>query len=345
MKRCLALASKGFGKTAPNPMVGCVIVHKGKIIGEGHHRKYGEPHAEVNAIRSVKNKKRLADSTLYVSLEPCSHFGKTPPCTSLILKQGIQNVVIGSKDTNPLVKGKGIEQLKKAGVTVTTGILEKECRVLNKRFFTFHEQQRPYIILKWAQTQDGFIDHKRTGGKPLQVSSAASKKRSHQWRTEEQAIMVGTGTALLDDPKLNVRRVKGRDPVRIVIDEDLIIPGTANLLDGSRPTLVFTSKKQKDRTNVAFVIVPFRKKKADLRQVMNELFARKITSLIVEGGAALLHSFIRAGLWDEGRVFVSAKKIKEGVKAPGMLVASVSAQRSGPDRLFFYRAKKNKFVI
>jgi diaminohydroxyphosphoribosylaminopyrimidine deaminase / 5-amino-6-(5-phosphoribosylamino)uracil reductase len=347
MKRCLKLALKGMGNVAPNPMVGCVIVHDGKIIGEGYHRQYGTAHAEANAVKKVKNKRLLRNAALYVNLEPCAHVGKTPPCADLILRHRIPRVVIGCMDSNPKVKGEGIKRLREQGVEVTVGVLEQECRSLNKRFFTFFEKKRPYIILKWAQTADGFMDQVRTPGTqgPLQVSSTASKKRTHQWRSEEQGILVGTATALLDDPQLNVRRVGGKNPVRMVIDKDLVVPGHARLLDGKQPTLVFTAKKQNDRHNIHYVKIPFNGEMAALGPLLNRLYERRIISLIIEGGGQLLNSFIAEGLWDEARVFVSKKKIGNGVKAPALEVPWSRTFRSGPDQVFFYPSKKNKFAV
>jgi diaminohydroxyphosphoribosylaminopyrimidine deaminase/5-amino-6-(5-phosphoribosylamino)uracil reductase len=340
MKRCLGLAVKGFGKTGTNPMVGCVIVHKGKIIGEGFHRAYGEAHAEVNAINSVKDKSLLQRSTLYVSLEPCSHFGKTPPCADLIIAKKIPAVVIGAVDSNPIVKAKGIQKLIQAGIDVKTGVLEEECRELNKRFFTYFEKKRPYIILKWAQTADGFIDKRRKPGDnlpPLQVSNSASRRLSHLWRTQEQAIMVGTRTALLDDPQLNVRLGKGRNPLRIMLDKDLVIPANFHLLDDSTPTLVFTAKEKRSSGNIEYVKVPFKNEKASLKAMMRELFKRKVQSLIVEGGSELLNSFIKEELWDEARVFYSGKKIQEGVRAPLLKGHPAEKKMISGNKLFIYR--------
>ena len=317
MKRCLLLAAKGLGGVAPNPMVGCVIVCNGKIIGEGYHQQYGQAHAEVNAIESVKKKELLQKSTLYVNLEPCSHFGKTPPCADLIIEHKIPYVVIGSIDVNSLVSGKGIHKLSKAGIDVAVGVLEAECKQLNKRFFTFHEKKRPYIILKWAQSTDGFIDAKRsayTSGKALQISNNDSKKLLHQWRSEEQAIMVGTNTALLDNPQLTVREVKGNNPLRITIDKTLRIPKEYHLFDTTTPTLVFTGAEAISSTNLEYIQIDF--EQAILPLILNELKNRTINSLLVEGGEQLLNSFIDSNLWDEARVFISDKKIEEGVNAP-----------------------------
>jgi len=341
MKRCLELAKKGSGKVAPNPMVGCVIVHKDKIIGEGFHEQYGSAHAEVNAIDSVKKKDIpfFRDSTLYVTLEPCSHFGKTPPCADLIIRKKIKYIVIGTIDPNPFVSGRGLQKLVSSGCDVKVGVLDEACRELNKRFFTFFEKKRPYITLKWAQTKDKYMG---VADCRLQITGSEAAKLVHQWRSEEQAIMVGTNTALTDNPELTVRKIKGRNPIRVVIDKDLKIPLTFHLLDGSVQTIVFTEKKKVSKQNLEFVKVDF--KKNILKQILNELYERKIHSLIVEGGAKLLNSFLEKGLWDEARVFTAKKKLVEiiggkvdGVEAPKMKVKRISRKTTGNDVLEFYR--------
>lgn len=337
MKRCLDLAVKGLGKVAPNPMVGCVIVYDGEIIGEGYHEQYGQAHAEVNAINAVKDKELLKKSSLYVNLEPCSHFGKTPPCADLIVEYKIPYVVIGSIDTNSLVSGKGIEKLAKAGIDVKIGVLEDECKKLNKRFFTYHEKKRPYIILKWAQTADGFIDAKRNEentSKPIQISNSDSKKLLHLWRSQEQAIIIGTNTALLDNPQLTVREVKGKNPLRITIDKWLRIPKQFNLFDKSTPTLIFTSMNEPAQTNLEFVKIDF--EKPIIPQVLDELYKRNIQSLMVEGGELLLKSFIDEGLWDSARVFISDKELGKGVAAPVMNQKPVIKENISGDKLLFY---------
>lgn len=320
MQQCLELAKKGLGNVAPNPMVGCVIVHNEKIIGEGYHQKYGEAHAEVNAINSVKDKSLLSKATLYVNLEPCSHFGKTPPCSDLILATKIPYVVIGCVDSNTKVKGKGIEKLIKAGIDVKVGILEKESRELNKRFFTFQEKKRPYIILKWAQTKDGFIDKKRKlndGEKPLQISSLESKKLSHKWRAEEQAIMVGTNTAMLDNPSLTARLWEGKNPTRVVIDRSLKIPADYNLFDNKSQTLIFNEQKNEVNEKNEFIKISFSANV--LKQIIEELYKREISSVIVEGGSILINSFIKENLWDEAIVIESSIEIKQGVQVPNII--------------------------
>lgn len=337
MKRCLDLAVKGLGQVAPNPMVGCVIVCDGEIIGEGYHEQYGQAHAEVNAVNSVKDKSLLKKSILYVNLEPCSHFGKTPPCTDLIIEHKIPFVVIGNIDTNSLVSGKGIEKLAKAGIDVKAGILEDDCKKLNKRFFTYHEKKRPYIILKWAQTADGFIDVKRNEegtSKPIQISNSDSKKLLHLWRSQEQAIIIGTNTALLDNPQLTVREVKGKNPLRITVDKWLRIPKQFNLFDKSTPTLIFTSVSEPSQINLEFVQIDF--EKAVIPQVLEELYKRNIQSLIIEGGENILNSFIDAGLWDSARVFISDKELGKGVTAPVMNQKPIIKENISGDKLLFY---------
>lgn len=337
MQQCLLLASKGFGKVAPNPMVGSVIVCDGKIIGEGFHQRFGQAHAEVNAISAVENKELLLKSTLYVNLEPCSHYGKTPPCADLIIEHNIPNVVIGCRDVNSVVNGRGFEKLINAGVNVMEDVLKDECKKLNKRFFTFHEKKRPYIILKWAQTSDGFIDAKRdeqNPGKALQISNAESRKLLHRWRSQEHAIMVGTNTALLDNPQLTVREWQGENPLRITIDKWLRIPKQYHLFDKSTPTLIFTALEEPSVNNLEFVKIDF--DKAIIPQVLEELYKHTIQSLLVEGGEQLLNSFIEIDMWDEARVFVSDKKIEKGVKAPVLNTNAISKEDINGDKLLTF---------
>ena len=319
MLRCIELASIASGYTAPNPMVGAVVVCDGRIIGEGFHRQYGETHAEVNAIRSVRARKLLERSTLYVNLEPCTHHGKTPPCTDLIIESRIPHVVVGSADPNPLVAGKGIAQLRAAGCNVTEHVLEEECDRLNIRFMTFHRKHRPYVILKWAQTADGFIDVVRdlnVVGRPTWITGWYEQTMVHKWRSEEQAIMVGTNTAMVDNPMLNVRRWHGHQPLRIVLDRQLRLPASLHLFDGTLPTLVFTEKQQPDTTHISYITVPF---DGQLPQrILDELYRRKIISLFIEGGAQLLQTFIDAGLWDEARISTGTVTFGDGIKAPVM---------------------------
>ena len=316
MQRCLELAQNGVGYVAPNPMVGAVIVHNDTIIGEGFHRRYGDAHAEPNAINSIKDKSLLADSTLYVNLEPCSHHGKTPPCADFIIVNKIPRVVIGTLDPNPKVSGNGVELLRNAGVEVFVGVMEKECRDLNKRFFIFQERIRPYVLLKWAQTKDGFIDKKRTDRteEPLLISNAITKHLTHKMRSENQAILVGANTVLLDNPSLTVRDWSGKSPIRIAIDRLGRIPTNFHLFDGSIPTLVFTEKYQESIHNLEFVNVVY--DEHVLKNILKIVFDHNINSVMVEGGASILNSFIEAGLWDEANIEISPILIGDGVKAP-----------------------------
>ncbi|MFH0867166.1 MAG: bifunctional diaminohydroxyphosphoribosylaminopyrimidine deaminase/5-amino-6-(5-phosphoribosylamino)uracil reductase RibD [Bacteroidota bacterium] len=326
LKRCIELAEKGLGYTAPNPLVGCVIVHGNKIIGEGYHHEYGGPHAEVNAIHSVHDKSLLEKSTLYVNLEPCSHFGKTPPCADLILNMKIPEVVIGTEDPNIIVKGKGIKKLLDAGIKVKSGILESSCMELNKRFFTFHQRKRPYIILKWAMTSDGFIDMERKNGEIPRIKWITDEKLRplvHKWRSEEQAIMAGTNTVLLDNPQLTTRFWNGKHPVRIVLDRKLRLPETLHVFNGTVKTLVFTGISKENFNNVEYISIHFSKN--IVQQICDELYLRNIQSVIVEGGAMLLQTFIDNSIWDEARVFTGSIEFGKGVKAP-VLYAKVNEE-------------------
>lgn len=308
MQFCIDLALKGFPLAMPNPMVGCVIVNKDKIIGQGYHQEYGTHHAEVNAINSVKNPELLKESTLYVSLEPCAHFGKTPPCADLIIQHKIPRVVIGSLDTFSEVNGKGIKRLKEAGIEVVTSVMEKECRKINSRFFTFHEKKRPYIILKWAQTSDGFIAPLEQK-EPLWISSKESKTLVHQWRSEEQAILVGRKTAELDNPLLTTREVKGENPIRIVLDRKLSLNKELLIFNDDAPTLIVNDKlSSENHLKVDFNNLA--------QSLVNELHKRGIQSIIIEGGAQTLNTFINSNLWDEARVFTSKKTLIKGVQSP-----------------------------
>ena len=316
MSRCLELAKRGLGRTAPNPLVGSVIVNQNRIIGEGYHHQYGMPHAEVNAIRSVPDRAALKNAILYVNLEPCSHQGKTPPCADLIIKEGIPEVIIGNTDPNPLVAGKGIEKLKKAGVRVTTGILQEECAFVNRRFFTYHQKKRPYIILKWAKTKDGLIDMVRPekDTKPAWISNEISKMLVHKWRTEEQGILVGTNTAFLDDPRLNVREWKGLSPARMVIDESLSLPERLHLFDNTQRTIVFNALKNSRDGNIEYVKLDFGHN--ILYDIMEYLYEESFQSVIVEGGRMLLEKLLEACLWDEARVFIGNKMFFNGIPSP-----------------------------
>jgi diaminohydroxyphosphoribosylaminopyrimidine deaminase / 5-amino-6-(5-phosphoribosylamino)uracil reductase len=331
MQRALELAVLGRGSVSPNPLVGCVIVCDGKIIGEGWHRKYGEAHAEVNAVNAVADKSLLSKSTVYVSLEPCSHFGKTPPCADMLIREKVKKVVVSNLDPNPLVAGEGIKKLRAAGIDVVTGILHKQGRELNKRFFTFMEHNRPYIILKWAQSADGFIARKNFDSK--WISNELSRQWVHRWRTEEDAILIGQRTAQHDNPQLNVRDWSGRNPVRIVIDRFLKLSDSLHLFDRSQPTLCYNLLKHEEHPNLSLV----RLGEADfLQELILDLYRKKIQSVIIEGGTQTLQSFLDAGLWDEARVFVSAKVFEEGIQAPSITGALRSEEKIQSDRLLFY---------
>ena len=315
IKRCLEIAKLGIGTAHPNPSVGAVLVVDNKIIGEGFTSPYGGSHAEVNAINSVKDKELLKQATIYVTLEPCSHFGKTPPCSDLIINSEIKKVVIGCVDSNSLVSGKGIERLKNAGCEVIVGVLEKECKEHHKRFFTFHDKKRPYIILKWAVTNDGFIAPKnRNKQAPVWITNETSRQLVHKWRSEEHAILVGTTTVLEDNPTLNVRDWNGENPVRIVIDKGLKIPTNLNIYDTSIKTIFITEKESNNRKNIFFEKISFSNLVAS--QICYVLFKHKIQSVIVEGGAKTVQTFIDENLWDEARVFESEVSFTNGVKAP-----------------------------
>lgn len=326
MRRCLQLAALGRGHVSPNPMVGAVVVHKGKIIGEGYHRRCGEAHAEVNAIRSVKNEELLRESTIYVSLEPCSHYGKTPPCCKLIIEKQIPRVVMACFDPFPEVSGRGARMLREAGVEVITGVLEEEAIRLNAHFMTFQKLHRPYILLKWAQSSDGFIDRMRSCSEsPVLFSNAVTLMSVHRLRAEYDAILVGTRTALYDDPSLTVRYWSGKNPLRLVIDRRLELPENLRLFSDGNPTLVITEKIHEPSGNIEYLTVDFTK--PIIPTLLQELFRRKISSLLVEGGAVLLQSFIDSDCWDEIRIEETPSELKNGVCAP--VVTRV------PDRFFY----------
>ena len=314
LKRCLELASKGLEYVSPNPMVGSVIVYENQIIGEGYHKKYGKEHAEVNAIASVKDKNLLKDSTLYVNLEPCAHYGKTPPCSNLIIKHKIPKVVIGCVDTFSDVNGKGIKKMEKAGVEVSIGVLKKESQELNKRFFTFHEKKRPYIILKWAESKDGFISPKNQSA-PFWMTSDDSKRLVHQFRAEEDAILVGRVTAEKDNPSLTVRDFKGENPTRIVIDKDLKLSKKLSLFNNIAKTIIFNTKKTKKTNSNHYIKIDC---KNLINNILHELYKQNIQSLIIEGGLKTLQSFIDKNLWDEARIFTTKKTLIDGVKSPNI---------------------------
>lgn len=320
IQRCIELAKNGLGTTYPNPMVGSVIVYNDMIIGEGWHKKAGEPHAEVNAINSVKDKSLLQKATIYVSLEPCSHFGKTPPCCDLIIKNKIPNVVIGSVDPNIKVAGNGIKKLTEAGANVTVGVLETECYDLNKRFFTFHQKKRPYIILKWAETKDGFIaPTEKLEQKPVWITNPYSRQLVHKWRTEEQAILVGTQTVIDDNPKLDARDWFGNNPIRLVIDQNNRIPKDSHIFDNQTKTIIFSKiKTEIAEENTIFEVIDFEQNIA--QQIIVILYKYQIQSVIIEGGKQTLQTFIDANLWDEARIFIGNSHFNIGTKAPKLLL-------------------------
>lgn len=311
IKRCIELAQKALGKTYPNPLVGSVIVHNGKIIGEGYHHKAGENHAEINAINSVENKELIPESTIYVSLEPCAHYGKTPPCALKIKELGFKKVVIGAMDSHDKVNGKGKKIIQDAGIEAVSGILEKECIELNKRFFTYHEKKRPYIIMKWAESGDGFLDK---DFKPTAISNTLVNQRVHQLRADEHAILVGTQTALHDNPSLTVRNVEGSNPVRILIDFDLKVPEHFKIYNDEAKTLVINSTKEEAEGHLRFIKI---KKENFLPELMEALYKEQIQSVIIEGGRFTLQQFIDANLWDEAMVIKNeGLLLKNGTKAP-----------------------------
>jgi len=335
--RCIQLAKNGLGFTAPNPMVGSVIVHDQKIIGEGYTCPYGGSHAEVNAIASVKDKSLLSKSALYVTLEPCSHFGKTPPCADLIIKYGISQVFIGIPDPHKKVAGNGIQKLKEAGCHVTLGVLESDCWEHHRRFMTFHEKGRPYIILKWAETLDRFLapdsSKRKEKPEPYWITNSRSKQLVHQWRSEEQAILVGTNTILEDNPKLNTRHWKGKSPVRIVLDKDLKIDGDYQVLDGSNKTIIITQIKDPRRykDGIDYEIIDFSGNLS--QQLCDVLYKHQLLSMIVEGGAQTLLTFINANLWDEARIFTGSSSFGSGIRPPDVSGRLVSSKNIGNNSL------------
>lgn len=336
MRRCFELARLGTGMVSPNPMVGSIVVKDGKIIGEGWHEKYGGPHAEVNAINSVKDKSLLEDATIYVNLEPCAHFGKTPPCAELLASLPISRVVICNVDPNPLVGGKGIQKLKESGKEITVGVEEASGLELNKRFFLFINCQRPYVTLKWAQTHDGFVAREDFNSK--WISGEKSRMLVHKWRSEEDCIMVGTNTANFDNPMLTVRDWTGRNPVRIVIDKYLVLDPKLHLFDKSVKTLCYNFKKESSEENLEYVKVHPHEDFVSF--ILNDLYKRKYTSLFIEGGSQVLSSFIKSGLWDEARVFKSMNTFGAGIKAPIISSPVIEQHEVGRDGLIFYKNKQ-----
>ena len=338
MSRCIELAKLGAGNVSTNPMVGAVVVHDGKIIGEGYHRKCGEAHAEVNAINSVKNQELLKESEIYVSLEPCAHFGKTPPCADLIVEKKIKKVYVGCLDPFSKVDGKGIQKLRAAGVEVVVGLLEKECQELNRRFFTSVNLKRPYVILKWAQSIDGYIDK---DCKPVRISNHQTEILNHKWRSEEDAILVGYNTALRDNPSLTNRLWAGKNPLRVVLDRELKLPNDLKLYDGAARTVVFTGKDvEADLSGVTVVKIDFERGDVSA-QVLSALYEMKVQSLIVEGGASTHQMFVDAGLWDEARIFVSPVMLVNGTRAADLCGGQVvDTQKIGDNSLVVWMAER-----
>ena len=333
IKRCIELAKNGLGTTYPNPLVGSVIVYNDEIIGEGWHRKSGEAHAEVNAVNSVKDKSLLSKSTIYVSLEPCSHFGKTPPCCDLIIANKIPNVVIGTIDPFSKVAGSGIKKLIEAGKKVTVGILEDECNALNKRFFTFHTKKRPYIILKWAESSDGFIAPiSKEKQEPVWITNSFSRQLVHKWRSEEQAILVGTQTVVDDNPKLDTRNWSGNNPTRIILDRTGKISEDYHVKDQKIKTIVITEKENLQSTeNLIYENCIF-----DIRLVFSVceiLYEHNIQSVIIEGGRQTIQTFIDANIWDEARIFKGQKSFENGIEAPIITYKNIEKQAIQGDEL------------
>lgn len=331
MQRALDLATLGMGQVSPNPMVGCVIVHDQQIIGEGYHQAYGGPHAEVNAVADVTDKELLKESTVYVTLEPCSHFGKTPPCADLLVRHQVKKVVVCNEDPNPLVSGNGIKKLQESGIEVEVGILANKGDELNKRFFTSFIKKRPYVILKWAQTADGFVARENYDSK--WISNQYSRQLVHKWRSEEDAILVGKNTAIYDNPALTTRDWEGKNPIRIVLDRKLELYPELNLFDGRVKTLVFTEATGQNKENLEFIQV----KELTPGVILEELQKQKITSVIIEGGTQTLQSFIDANLWDEARVFTSQNKFEAGISAPDIKGELISQQDVLEDQLYIYK--------
>ncbi|MFK7833940.1 MAG: bifunctional diaminohydroxyphosphoribosylaminopyrimidine deaminase/5-amino-6-(5-phosphoribosylamino)uracil reductase RibD [Winogradskyella sp.] len=360
IKRCLQIAKNGLGTTRPNPMVGAVIICNGKIIGEGFTSLYGGNHAEVNAINSVKDKDLLKKSTLYVTLEPCSHFGKTPPCSDLIVKHQIPNVVIGCVDDNPEVAGKGIAKLKASGCSVMVGVLEAECKAHHQRFFTFHNKKRPFIILKWAETTDGFIAPlKKDEKKPVWITNPYSRQLVHKWRAEEQAILIGTNTVIEDNPSLTVRDWTGENPIRVVLDKDLKLSSDYNVFNDDAETVAISSKiearslknvavgskiEARSLKNVAvnmnLEFIDWNLKDSIAIQILRVLYQRHINSVIIEGGAQTLQTFIDENLWDEARIFIGHSEFKQGIKAPVLKGKLISETKILDDILQIYRPQR-----
>ncbi|AZI27114.1 bifunctional diaminohydroxyphosphoribosylaminopyrimidine deaminase/5-amino-6-(5-phosphoribosylamino)uracil reductase RibD [Pedobacter sp. G11] len=340
IKRCLELASLAIGNVSPNPMVGCVIVHNGKIIGEGYHQKYGEAHAEPNAVKSVierfgaEAETLLRESTAYVNLEPCAHFGKTPPCADLFVKHQLKKVVIGNRDPFSGVDGRGIEKLKNAGIEVISGILDDECREFNRRFFTRIQKQRPYIILKWAETANGYFATK--DGHQKWISGALAKRLAHKWRTEEDAILVGKQTAIMDNPQLTAREWPGKNPIRLVIDKNLQVPQSNHIYNADAKTIIFNEVKTDVAGNIHYIQME------DMhfylaQKIAFQLYLMDVQSVIVEGGAKILTQFLDTNLWDEARILSSSERWDDGVPSPVINGHLKEQIQVGSDKLSIYK--------
>lgn len=334
MLRCLELSELGLRKAAPNPSVGCVIVHDDSIIGEGYTSPYGGAHAEVNAVNSVTQKELLPESTVYVSLEPCSHHGKTPPCSDLLISNNVKRVVVGCKDPFSEVNGAGITKLKNAGIDLTVNVLDKECLESHRRFVTYDEKKRPYVILKWAETADGFVDRIREQGEtPLQITSSTASTLVHKWRTEETAILVGKNTVLLDNPLLTSRRFEGPNPIRIVLDSEGTLPSTSNIFNTDSETIVFTKNRSYSNSNASVVLT----EDMSVNTILQELHKKGISSVLVEGGPKIHRSFFESGNWDEIRRFVNSTHIEKGVSALTLTNNPIRTEIIGEDTLKIYR--------
>lgn len=331
MQRAFELAQNGLGTVSPNPMVGCVVVHNNLIIGEGWHQKFGEAHAEVRAINSIENKELLKEATVYVTLEPCSYHGKTPACSDLLIASGVKKVIIAALDPNPKVSGNGMNALKSAGIEVESGVFEKQSIELNKRFFINQYLDRPFVILKWAQTKDGFIARKNFDSK--WISNEFSRQRVHQWRAEEDAILVGKNTARYDNPSLTVRDWKGSNPIRIVLDRQLELSTNLNLFNGEVRTLVYNCKESSAIGNFELIKL---EENNFIALVLKDLYQRNRGSLIVEGGSKILQQFIQLGLWDEARVFTSNQEFGEGIEAPNINAKNSTSEQIEHDKLTYY---------
>jgi diaminohydroxyphosphoribosylaminopyrimidine deaminase/5-amino-6-(5-phosphoribosylamino)uracil reductase len=335
MKRALELAARGSGHVAPNPLVGCVLVRHGEIIGEGYHALFGGPHAEVNAIASVENPELLRESTLYVTLEPCAHYGKTPPCANLIIQKGIPRVVIGCRDPFLEVNGKGMDLLRNAGIEVISDVLHEECRDLNRRFFTLHEKKRPYVILKWAQSADGYMDVDRASNirGSVMISHPDTQVLVHRWRSEEASILIGKNTLINDDPSLTVRRVEGKNPLRVVLSSEAMELSSFKLGNSEAPTLVLTNDTEKLSGNTRYAACG---NVHDVASILRRLHTDGVLSVLVEGGAQTLKSFLQSGLWDEARIITSNRKLGNGLLAPTHAFSPWHEEKMATDTIRYY---------